>query len=196
MAMPYDLGPGEVHVARHGKSVERIATLLPGIGYTADMPLLYFTGRALLERGWAVDEVWWRAPNADVEAWASAQLPDLIERIHEAATPLIVAKSLGTLAMPAVIGTQIAGIWLTPLLTNDPVASAAALLDQRHLLVGGTADRAWVESAAASSPAHGLSIDGANHNLEVGETQSSLIILTRVLARVSDFLDDLTDATG
>jgi hypothetical protein len=194
--MAYDVKPGEVRVVRHGDSKDRVATILPGIGYTVDMPLLYYTGRALLQRGWAVDEVWWRPAEDAIEEWATEQSQHLVQRITEAETPLVVAKSLGTFAMPLCLGTRTAGIWLTPLLNNPRIASATADLDHRHLLVGGTADRAWVPALAEGSSATHLSIDGANHSLEHSDAEASVGVLAQVLRSISGFLDALTPVAG
>jgi hypothetical protein len=192
MAMPYDVKPGEVRVARHGDSNNHVATILPGLGYTVDMPLLHFTGRALLQRGWAVDEVWWRPPVDSVEEWATEHAQRLLLRISEAATPLVVAKSLGTLAIPLCVGTRVAGIWLTPLLNDPGIASAVRELDHRHLLIGGTADRAWVPAVAEAASAAHVSIDGANHSLEQTDVSASINTLVQVFTRISGFLDDLS----
>jgi hypothetical protein len=55
--------------------------------------------------------------------------------------PVVIAKSLGSLAAPLVADRGLAAVWFSPLLTDQPTAVALRRAAAPCLLVGGTADR-------------------------------------------------------
>lgn len=191
--MEYGLEAGDVRTVVHGDDAGRTAVVLPGQGYHADMPLLYYTRRLLLDRGWLVREIWWRPPPDDPLAWASAQGA---AAVREAGSPnqlLVVGKSLGSLAIPAAVSAGAYGIWLTPLLGEPSVADALSGLNERHLLVGSLTDRSWDAERASETGAIVHELAGADHGLELPTVQDTLTNLVGVLARISSFVDGLGD---
>ncbi len=134
--------------------------LLPGQGYTCDMPAFYYLeemaldlGAAVLslaphysqdERfsGWPLDReqrAWLRD---DVEAGVAALLA-----AHDVPRLTVVAKSLTTLGLAGVDWTSLAGadravrlVWLTPLLREAEVAEQLSTTVVPSLIVIGTAD--------------------------------------------------------
>ncbi len=106
------------------------------------------------------------------------------------APPLIVAKSLGSLAAPLVADRGLAAVWFTPLLTDEPTVAALRRAMGPFLLVGGTADPYWDGQTARSLTANVVEIDGADHAMVVpGRLTESAAALGQVITAVEDFLD-------
>jgi len=178
------------------------ALLLPGRGYGSQQPLLHFTRRCLVEAGREVHMLQW--PKGDVGA------DDVVRLVEEAAARLpgrpsdlvLLAKSLGTLAIPWAAEHGVRGIWLTPLLQVDAVREALPSLPHGSLLAGGTADPSWDGEVAAASGLPVLQLEGGDHSLEIpGDVQRSIAALARVVTAVSDTLtptirEDLTPFRG
>ncbi|WP_369068843.1 alpha/beta hydrolase [Kineococcus terrestris] len=168
---------------------ERTATVLPGRGYTCDGPLLRDVRRLLRERGWTVRTVRWTTPPTPRELLALA--PDLLDGMR-ARPHLVVAKSLSTRLLPAAVERDLPGIWLTPLLREADVVSAATRSSAPALLVGGSADPYWDGGAARRSGRRVLEVAGADHSVEVpGDAAATARALQAVVAAAAGFLDDL-----
>lgn len=79
---------------------------------------------------------------------------------------LIVAKSLGTLALPWAVENRLPGVWLTPLLKDADVVAAVEEARQVTLLVGGTNDPHWQPPIAVGPGVTLLELPDANHGLQ------------------------------
>lgn len=179
----------------HEGDPDRVATILPGRAYTPDAPLLHYAREVLLRRGWTVREIWWRSGAQTTPDDAVSQAVAALESV-DAPIHVVVAKSLGTFAMPHAVAHGIHGTWLTPVLMDPEIEVAAAALTSLDLLVGGTADDLWDAEVAASSPARVLQVDGADHGLEVGESVlDSIDVLRSVTDQVERFAE-LVDPRG
>ena len=169
----------------------RLAVLLPGRFYSPNHPVLYYSREALLVQGWSVEEVWW-----DPEDLVSDDA--VIKRIEEVLNatsdnnPLIVGKSLGSLALPSVARRGWSGIWLTPLLNRPELVTALKDIRAKTLMIGGTADEAWNHEVAKSSGQQLLEIPGANHGLEIpGDPSASVRLLGEIVSTILTFMEDL-----
>ncbi|MEN5075822.1 hypothetical protein [Isoptericola cucumis] len=172
-----------------------VVTVLPGAGYTAEGPLLARPAVALRGAGWTVRTVVWDGVCREPDVARSVY--DGVVRAGVDAAPgavhLVLAKSLGTLALPVALELGLAGAWLTPLLTAGQapeVRVAAAGLGESGvpaLLVGGTGDGLWDSALAASSGARVVEAAGADHAMEVpGDPGRTGEILADVTAAVVD----------
>jgi hypothetical protein len=176
---------------------DRVALVLPGGAYTPDQPLLYYAREVLLARGWTVHELWW-TPSRDPD-WLAEHGPRWVAEQAEAAlaevsagTVLLVAKSLGSLALPVAASRSLPGIWFTPLLHLPVVVAALPKLDARALLIGGGADESWDADVAESSGHEVYEVYGADHALErPGHPLSSIDVLRGVTERVDKFVATL-----
>jgi len=178
----------------------KVVTVLPGVGYTAQGPVLAEPAAALRERGWSVRAVVWDGrPGPDDARRAYAE----VVRDGVAAAPravhLVLAKSLGTLALPVAVELGLPGAWLTPLLTADgapEVRAAAARLGATGvpaLLAGGTADGLWDGALSAASGARVLEAEGADHALTVaGDDARTAAVLADVTAAVVELAEALS----
>lgn len=165
----------------------RTAVLLPGRRYTAQAPLLYWSGIVLAETGWDVYAIEWSAdaagddPAADIDrAWSE------LTTALGGEPGLVVAKSLGTFAAPLAIAAGIPGVWLTPLVNHDVVAQALNAASEDHLVVAGTADAAWRRDRIDGTRAHVAEVADADHSLLIpGDWRASYAAQQTVFARIA-----------
>ena len=178
-----------------------IAVLLPGIGYTCDRPLLYYSGRLAASLGWEVLPVRYEGFPAKVRGdrerlMQSAELAvekteALLETVDwtQYERILFVSKSIGTVAAVAYAarhGLDCRHILFTPLeiTFRYPVRQGIAF----H----GTADP-WAETQRIQSLCEGSATplyitENANHSLETGDVLRNIQILETVMGQVQQFM--------
>ncbi|GAB3926978.1 hypothetical protein GCM10011575_08870 [Microlunatus endophyticus] len=176
---------------------DRHAVLLPGGGYPATAPLLWYTAAALSYQGWTVHLVTWPVKPAAGPGSSLSELArdlvrpvaeEIIESLVRPSRVLVAGKSLGSLAMPLAVERGLPGIWLTPVLTEPKIADTARRLGQDHLLIGGTADPLWDSTIAAASGASRLEVPDADHSLQVeADLQATLAAIVAAAHAVDDF---------
>ncbi len=154
-------------------------------------PLLYYATMLLVDRGWTVRPIHWdHGDRTSIEA-ATEQARRELDAVS-APVHLVVAKSLGTVALPDAVERGLPGVWLTPILTDPRIAAAVGGLSAPSLLVGGTADPAWDGDLAHASAAHVLEVIGADHGLDFGSSvDPSLDALRLVIDRIASFVNAL-----
>jgi len=176
----------------------RSAIVAPGGGYSADGPLLMYARLAVQRRGGQAHPlVWELSGGSDF----SQQRPQVVSQVESAvdevtaatgAAPVVIGKSLGSLAATVAADRGLAAVWFTPLLTDEPTVAALRRATGPCLLVGGTADEFWDGRAARSLPAEVVEIDGADHAMLVpGRLAASAAVLGQVITAVEDFLDHI-----
>ena len=144
------------------------AIVLPGGMFGAGTPLLHWTSMALTQHGWSVVVASWdeealaRGPADHVIAVAASAL----ERASSGLPVLVVAKSLGTLALPWAVTEGLPGVWLTPLLDDASVHEAVREVRSPTLLVGGTADPSWVRPEILGAGVRIVELADADHGLQ------------------------------
>lgn len=195
-----------------------LGILLPGLNYSMDMPLMFFTREMLLWRGVDVLNLNPAARSAEFQSasegeqlsWLQADLQAGIQAglAQKNYRGLILAgKSIGTLAL-ATIGASIedkietAWVWITPLLRRDVVMQAAMGVKGRQAFLCGGADSTYkasrMEQILARQPlASAYIADSANHSLEVpGDDQKTFTGFSKAMIFLGKFLDqDLSTAT-
>jgi len=180
-------------VIRHEGDPARCVVLLPGIRYFSQAPLLWFAREAARAGGWSVVEVDERAP-ADEEpfGWMRAQAERALEVAGGAGTIVVIGKSLGSIAATVHDGPA---TWLTPLLDRPEIAAALAATRAPTLLVGSPDDPTWGDGTVPENAAlEVLELPGLDHSLQVsGDPSRSLDVLRDVTARVSSFLERVSD---
>jgi predicted alpha/beta-hydrolase family hydrolase len=184
---------------RQDGAAEHLAVVLPGYGYTADMPVLYYPAALLREMGADVLQVRyayhqrqdWRGVSAEEQGrWlfadaAAACEVGLAQRSYRRVT--LVGKSLGTLAMGHLLATdgRLAAAdcaWLTPILSDEALRSQMGRHKGRALIAIGTRDpyydRAAVDGLRQATGGEVLVAEGADHSLEVaGDIERALDIM-------------------
>jgi catechol 2,3-dioxygenase-like lactoylglutathione lyase family enzyme len=176
---------------------DRWVILLPGANYSPTAPLLWFAREAALAGGWnvlAVSDIFNRTH--DPLRWVEERAEAAIQHVDDPTPPLLIAKSLTSLAAPLAARLGLSAVWLTPLISSAEGAVARVVLDGLSaasapcLLVGGTADPTWDAAIARSVPrAEVLEIGGADHLLQIpGDVAGSVDALDRVVSAVATFI--------
>jgi hypothetical protein len=193
---------------RRGETA-RLAILLPGFAYTAEMPLFYYAEKLLLDAGadvLRVDYRYHRRPGfrdlpeqeQDRRLLADAQAAHgaaLAQRPYREMT--LVGKSLGTLAMAHLLAGEpaaerVRAVWLTPLLRVEAVRESIRRHGRASLLAIGTADPHHDPGALDEARAAGcevVAVEGADHGLDVpGDAVASVRAVERVVAALGTFV--------
>ncbi len=192
---------------------DHLTLILPGLTYTAQMPLLYYPTTLSLSHGsdvlwvqYAYDQQpdYQKASDAEKERWLfedvfAAYQSIIAQRAYRRLT--LIGKSLGTNAMlhlllSANLPEEIDCIWLTPMLRREHYRRQFQQLEghaARSLFVIGTADRGYhpdhVAEVEAVTSGQSVLVDGANHDLEIEEhLMQSLHALMQIMHAVQLFL--------
>jgi predicted alpha/beta-hydrolase family hydrolase len=164
------------------------ALVFPGLGYHADLPVLYYAALQLYSMGADVLRLrfpydqqpgFMQQPDQAIVDWlrtdASAIL-DYAQHRHAYAQTTLIGKSLGTIALAALLAhradlSQAACLWLTPVLTNPLVVRQLRETSIPGLVVIGSADPyynvALVDELARKPNLRCVVIPGADHGLEI-----------------------------
>lgn len=177
---------------------DRVALVIPGVGYSPARPLLHYARTVLVQRGWTVQELWWQIPAGfrqlsakERATWVEEQVAAAVDA-EGGACRLLVGKSLGSLAAGLAADRKIPAVWLTPLLTSDQVVQALARSAAPALLVGGADDAFWDTRIACELPHEILEIPSADHSLEIpDDAAGSAGILQQVVSGLDRFVASL-----
>lgn len=176
----------------------RWALVAPGGNSNAEVPLVKYAMLAAQRRGAQVRRISWRLSGdrggfAGERERVTSQVATVADEILAAgASPVVIAKSLGSLAASVVADRGLAAVWLTPLLTDEPTVAALRRAAGQCLMIGGTADPYWDGPTARSVTANVVEVEGADHGMFVpGGLADSAAVLGRVATAVEDFLDSV-----
>ena len=193
---------------KHKTPSDRLALIFPGLRYTCDMPLLYYSTELLLERGCDVLQLWIDSEVPEFERISQAELTQQLLEYSEALLIagknggiyndlLLVGKSLGTLTMTLMLTNDQAflnetTIWFTPLVNLPPVSQVMLSLSGPAFIAGGDADPTFEQEAVSQIKAKPNTtvtvLKDANHSLEIpGDPIRSLQILSRVMIDLAGF---------
>jgi hypothetical protein len=171
---------------------QSVAVVLPGARYPARGPLLYWCAEILSELGWHVQAVEWAVDDGvgDPQPFVERAVAAAFDAAPIASRRLVVAKSFGTYAVPWARRAGIPGIWLTPILTDDRVRRGLLSATSADIAIGGDADELWLPEKIADSPAHVITVSGADHSLAIaGNWQRSLTVQNEVFMDIARHLD-------
>ena len=189
------------HTSGVNKNAPKLAVVFPGIGYTADKPLLYYTIRLAKKYGYQIQTVSYgtlpdnirgnRAKMEQAFELAMEQTEQVLQNIdwNSYGDILFISKSIGTIISSAYASRHdltVKNILFTPLTDtfSFPLAGSIAF----H----GTADP-WAETESVQTLAEQKDVPlfltkGANHSLETGDVQTDLFILKTTMERVEKFI--------
>ncbi len=192
-------------------SSDRVAIVLPGYGYSADMPVLYYPGRAALERGadllqvqyaYNLNAAYRQQTDEEQMRWlvedSQAACREVFSR-REYRRVTLIGKSLGTMAMarllPADPGFDHAAcVWLTPVLSDPQVERLILSSDRKSLLVIGTADSFYhpemIAQIQRKENTQVMVIPDADHSLEIkGDIVRSIKIMEKLVEQMISFME-------
>jgi predicted alpha/beta-hydrolase family hydrolase len=189
---------------------DHLAILFPGIGYTCQMPLLYYQTKLFLSLG--ADVLWVEygynradfksMPDSEQKKWFNADVTascktGLEQRAYSKVT--LGGKSLGTVALGHLLTSELAlshaqAIWLTPLLKDEKLRGEIRKARQRSLLVIGTKDAhydaARLEELKTLPHVRTVVLEGADHSLEVeGDVSNSIRLIDQVIQEIKRFVE-------
>ncbi|MEV0644553.1 hypothetical protein AB0I28_04770 [Phytomonospora sp. NPDC050363] len=173
--------------------------IAPGMGYTADAPLLWYARVAALNAGWSVTDLNWAGSASDIDGVNAGVAQALDEK--PATTTVLLAKSLGTLSVSTAADRGVAGIWLTPLLAGDGPRQAHVRANLPSLFgpqlhIGGTADDLWDRTLVPAGHAV-LEIPGADHAMHIaGDVLGTIDVARQVTERIMTFMDTVCHGTA
>ncbi len=136
----------------------------------------------------------------DPMAWVTERCSAALSHLRGVdAHPLLITKSLTSLAAQISAAEGLPAVWLTPLIADQGSTVAAQVLSglqagtEPRLLVGGSDDPSWDGGVASRlSNAEILELPGADHSLEVpDDVARSLDNLKRVVEGVGNFVAGL-----
>jgi predicted alpha/beta-hydrolase family hydrolase len=190
--------------------IDHLAVLLPGFGYTLDMPLFYYAENLLLERGWDVLRVEYAyntrpefqgltKPERDrwlLEDTTAAWRAGLGRRAYERV--VLIGKSLGTLAMGHLLTTagpppNVGAVWLTPTLAEERLRQQIRQYGGPSLFVIGTADPHFdpvvLERMQVATIGEAVVVRNADHGMDIpGDPIASVRAVERVVEALGRFL--------
>ena len=187
-----DLGPCAGLL--HENDPRRCVVLLPGMQYSTQAPLLWFAREVALARGWSALEVLDALPDGAAPfGWARDRARRALDHVQAAEEVGVGGKSLASAAAGLVADRILPAVWLTPLLDAARVVDDLSRAPRPALLIGGSADDAWVPDALADSGLlRVVALDGLDHSLQrPGDPAASLDALRVVADRIDGFLAEL-----
>lgn len=182
--------------------MKKIACLFPGIGYTCDRPLLYYTGKLLRGLGYEVVPVPYGGFPPKVKGdpermrqcaeMALGQAEELLKDIcwEQYGEILLAGKSVGTVVLSAF--AQQKGLSCRRILFT-PVEETFGFGGGKAIAFHGTADP-WAEDNGAiraycrEQDIALYEVEGANHSLETGDVEKDIKELRKVMKAVREFV--------
>ena len=181
----------------------KVAVLFPGIGYTCDRSLLYFSGKLAETAGYEIRTVPYgdfprgvKGNRSKMEASfysAMEQTEKLLADVEweNYGDILFISKSIGTIVASAYAkqhGLQVRSVLFTPLKDTFQFTDAGAEAAAFH----GTSDP-WAETGEIVSGCEekGIALyltDHANHSLETGDVMTDLKTLNGAMKVVKQFI--------
>ena len=191
-------------------AIDQLAILLPGFGYTLDMPLFYYPENLLRERGWDVLRVEYAyntrpefqtLPKPERDRWlladtTAAWRAGFSQRTYERV--VLIGKSLGTLAMGHLLTMadpppNVGAVWLTPLLADERLRQQISHYRGPSLFVIGTADPHFepgvLEEMQVATTGEAVVVKNADHGMDIpGDPIASIRAVERVVEALGRFL--------
>lgn len=179
----------------------KLAVLFPGIGYTCDKPLLYYSARLARQHGYEILPVPYTGFPENVKGDAQkmkeafsialAQAEELLQNVNwDSFTQILfISKSVGTAVSAAYADRhhlQVRNILFTPLVETFSFLTDGAIAF--HGTADPWADTDTLRQLAAKRNVPLFLTDQANHSLETGDVVKDLHILETVLQQVAQYI--------
>lgn len=183
--------------------MKKIACLFPGIGYTCDKPLLYYSRKLLSGLGWEIVPVPYSGFPSGVKGnpekmqqvahMALEQAEEFLQEIdwHEYSDILIVGKSVGT-----VVGAAYARRHRLPCrqVLFTPIEAAFGFACRKAIAFHGTVDP-WAKTKVIEENCRRMGIplyetEGANHSLETGDVDADIRTIRKTMKIVREFAEN------
>ena len=206
----YQEQPVSSRIIQHDEGSDGLAIILPGLGYSSEMPLLYYVTSVLVDYGYDVLQVNYHYDQKDSfkelnqeerDEWLYADVDSCIKDALQDSSYndyVLVGKSLGTRAMAQELTlrqefAEAKAIWLTPLLNEDKVRDTLLQIPQKSLVFIGEEDPHYLENPWRELEARDHIITylmaGANHAGNVPrDTVGSIQGIQQLIQHIEEFL--------
>lgn len=188
------------------KGGDTLLVLLPGLGYTNEMPILFYLHELGIDRGYDVLQVNYdyRSVPRDTSAedWSARMLGDVRPTIDAALAKgsyknvILAGKSIGTRVMASLLNSGFdkatAHIWLTPLFMAEPIRKLA-MSHSPSIAVFGDADYAVANVDLAEIAKAGVRLviqPGGDHSMQIrGDIPQSINDLANAMKEIDSWLN-------
>jgi hypothetical protein len=207
----YDLQPVPHELIAHDAESPRLAILLPGFGYTCDMPLFYYLESLVGNAGYdvlRVDARFGKTPGMHDLSFDEriARIGDDVAAVLRAGIEhreyqevVIVAKSITTVAIANLLSAgpmpsqSLRIVWLTPLIAILEQCERIAAIAAPGLIVTGDKDPVYDAASLNRLLTHehlrACVIADGDHSLGIeGDISASIAALNRVVTTIAAFL--------
>lgn len=189
-----------------------LALVLPGLGYSADMPLLYYSKMLLLNRSVDVLQLMpatlsTEFQGLDAEGRHNWLRQDMLAGLDIGLAQrkyrgiVLVGKSIGSIGMALALQTvqsrlPTCAVWLTPLFREAVVMDAALACKGPSFFLCGGADTTYLhdkldEILKENTKSIACVIPGADHSLELGgDEEGTFHAIQEGMQALGRFLDD------
>lgn len=192
---------------------DTLLIMLPGLGYTNQMPLMFYLHQLAIAKSWDVLQVdydYRRIPQqTSGEEWSARMLADVQPAIDTALAQgsyrhvVLAGKSIGTRVMSVLLENGFdkatAYVWLTPLLRAESVRTAI-MKQQPSVAIFGDQDYAvqGVElGPIAQAGTSMIVMPGGDHGMMIqGSVPESIAGLALVINELDAWLDQHVAASG
>lgn len=181
--------------------MRKIACLFPGIGYTCDKPLLYYSWKMLNGLGWEIVPVEYSGFPSGVKGnaekmqqcahMALKQAEEILQGIdwNEFDEIMFIGKSVGTVVCAAYAKRH--RLRCRQVLFT-PVEAAFEFAARDSIVFHGTADP-WADTKAIEKACEKLNLPlfetkGANHSLETGDVDADIKEMRGVMKKVREYI--------
>lgn len=190
------------------KDSNGLMIVLPGVGYTAMAPLLYYSDDLAIMLKADVLKVNYRYNDEEYDDLTQHELVEAIRFDVKTVIDAIlsekryenfyfIAKSIGTIPLCTELGRkefdQAKVIWLTPLIHRDDVLQAMVESKQKGLCIIGDEDRVYdkerYEKILGNGRIKSRLVAGAGHALDIeGKPLDSVDLLKSIVVDMEEFL--------
>lgn len=182
--------------------MSKLAVLFPGIGYTCDKPLLYYSRKLFTSLGYDIVACEYGGfpdgvrGNADkmkqcfTMALSQAEATLVSVDFHAYDEVVFVAKSVGTAVAGAFNEKYQVG---ARLIIMTPVVATFKYVTDDAIVFHGTSDP-WAETPAVTEACERLNLpliltEGANHSLETGDLNTDLATIEKTMQQISAWIN-------
>lgn len=181
---------------------KKIAVLFPGIGYHIDKPLLYYSRKLAMERGYEIAEVKYGELPVNVKGnakkmleafnkalqYSKEQLDKIDFNVYDEV--LFISKSVGTAVAAAYAKNNKINarqIYYTP------VAESFEVIGENGIVFHGTADP-WVDTDIVRNECEKRNLplyitENANHSMETGNVEKDIVIMEEIMKKTAEYMD-------
>nr|WP_263327575.1 alpha/beta hydrolase [Neobacillus sp. Marseille-Q6967] len=184
----------------------KLTIILPGMGYTVQAPLLFYSTSLMFSKGYDVLHINYQYDkdfsDLSIEKQIRHIFDDVDSVLHEVLTSYpytdftFIAKSIGTVGLASLVNYErffnAKIVWLTPLITKDFVFQEMGFAAQESLVIIGDNDPVYdaerLEALKSNKNMIIRVITGVNHGLEYeNDIYNSIEIIKLVTKEIDHF---------